>query len=227
MKRLEFLHANVGGAPGAPFEPGAVMETDEDMCLKIARTSGEFLVPGRYKVYATLRCPPEIRSNEFSLAVLPATGSNGRASALLETLPYYVQGVLHRPKVGDTRALDGTPDEIREKLDRIKKECPDSVFAFWLEYWETFNAMDAKEPDECRVAVDRAIAFVQENETFPLADNLLARAARTLLRINESTRARELVEQIQKSYADGDAILNEVPGLLHRLEDVAARKKPD
>lgn len=222
VKRLQFLHANMTGAPGAPLEPGQVLETEETLCLKIAGSDAEFLSPGRYGVSATLECPPLIRSNEFSLTVVPATGADARALQVLDTLPYYAQGELRRPKPQDTWALGGKPEEIRARLDGITKELGDSVFAFWVQYWETFHALEGTDM-EWNSAASRALAFADEHPTFPLTDNLLVRLGHGLVRQRDLAGAERLLERLDKDFAKSDSAAEDIPDLRRQVDELRVR----
>jgi hypothetical protein len=223
------------GAPGAgvPFLPQTRLETDHVMCLRKkerppegGRSPSETLLgPGRYEMYATLRCPQLVRSNTFPLTITRAHGSDAQAIAHFESLPLYTQGVATYPAPEDKFAFGGKPEEVRRKLDAIHDQCADSVFAFWLDYWQAFYAMDVKEASARAAAVDEAFGFAARHASFALSDNLLFRAASRALMLGDTAKAREALNKIRADYPDTDIDPRELLRLEQQIEDAEFRMR--
>ncbi len=233
LKPLRLLAGDGARAPGAPFPPGARLETDHVMCLQgLAGGDGQgvtngphFLPPGRYRVYGALRCPPVVQSEPFELTVAEAQGEDARVLEILPKVPYYAQGVSRTPGPDATWACGGDPDEVRRKLRYIREECPNSVFSLWVDYWDTFYAMRTKDVEEGTPAVERALKFANEHESFPLADNLLFQAVKSLTRLDDAQRAREVLETAIARYPQTDVSSQEVAELRYKIDEQLFRAK--
>lgn len=218
---------------GNPLLPGQRLETEYVMCLaqrqnvndRSTWAGGVFLPAGIYVMQASLNCPPVIRSNTFELTVTTATGVNAAALAQFSSLPLYAQGATPAPKPGARSAFGGEPGEVTASLMKIRKELADSVFAFWLEYWDLWFDLVDEDPARKLDAAKAAVSFADKNPDFPLTDNLLFRAVPRLLKSGELATARSTVARLRDRFPGTDLDPQEFDRLEHDVREVELKAR--
>lgn len=161
----------------------------------------EFAKAGTYEVHykAEVRPGLVLISNRISIELQTAVGVDAKAR---ERLTIAVAGFFE--------GRDAPPDEASyhdgkwwrrvdvsrfQEVQRILEDFPNSEYAEWIRFWKVHHHGAPRD----------AIEYARTHSGFPLADNLMLRAAEQFFNAGEYAQARTTLTELDVRFPDGDA----------------------